>query len=68
MTLGGKQLDAAKKYKVVGWAPVSEEARAAGGEPVWEVMARYLRRTKTIKPVTLNLPKVEGAEGNPGMA
>jgi sulfur-oxidizing protein SoxB len=68
MTLGDKPLDAAKKYKVAGWAPVSEEARAAGGEPVWEVMARYLRRTKTIKPVTLNLPKVEGVTGNPGIA
>src|SRR5207247_3889671 len=41
MTLRGKPLDAAKKYKVAGWAPVSEEARAAGGEPIWELMARY---------------------------
>jgi sulfur-oxidizing protein SoxB len=30
MALGGKPLDAAKKYKVAGWAPVSEEARAPG--------------------------------------
>jgi len=68
MMLAGKPLDAAKKYKVAGWAPVSEEARAAGGEPVWEVMARYLRRTKTVKPLTLNLPKVAGVAGNPGIA
>ena len=46
MTLGGKPLDAAKKYKVAGWAPVSEEAKAAGGEPIWEVIARYLRAQK----------------------
>ena len=68
MTLRGKPIDAAKKYKVASWAPVSEEAKAAGGEPIWDVMARYLRAQKTIKPPKLNLPKVEGMTGNPGMA
>ncbi len=68
MTLSGKPLDAAKKYKVAGWAPVSEEAKAAGGEPIWDVIARYLRAQKTIAPRALNLPQVEGAAGNPGMA
>ena len=67
MTLAGKPLDATKKYKVVGWAPVSEEARPAGGEPVWDVVARYLRAQKTIAPRALNLPKVEGVAGNPGL-
>ena len=60
-------VDAAKKYKVVGWAPVSEEARAAGGEPVWDVVARNLRAQKTIKPRALNLPQVAGVAGNPGL-
>ncbi len=68
MTLAGKPLDRAKKYKVAGWAPVSEEAKAAGGEPVWDVLARYLRAKKTIAPLALNLPKVEGIAGNPGIA
>ncbi len=68
MTLSGKPLDAAKKYKVAGWAPVSEEAKAAGGEPIWEVIARYLRAQKTVAPRALNLPQVEGVAGNPGMA
>ena len=68
MTLRGKPLDAAKKYKVAGWAPVSEEARAAGGEPVWDLMARWLRAQKTVAPRAVNVPKVEGAAGNPGMA
>jgi sulfur-oxidizing protein SoxB len=67
MTLRDKPLDPSKKYKVVGWAPVSEEARAAGGEPVWDVVARYLRAQKTIAPRVLNLPKVEGVAGNPGL-
>jgi len=68
MTLSGKPLDAAKKYKVAGWAPVSEEAKAAGGEPIWDVIARYLRAQKTVAPCALNLPQVEGVAGNPGMA
>jgi sulfur-oxidizing protein SoxB len=58
----------ARKYKVAGWAPVSEEARASGGEPVWDVVARYLRAQKTIKPRRLNLPKLEGVAGDPGIA
>jgi sulfur-oxidizing protein SoxB len=68
MTLSGKLLDAAKKYRVAGWAPVSEEAKAVGGEPIWDVIARYLRAQKSIAPRALNLPQVEGAAGNPGMA
>jgi sulfur-oxidizing protein SoxB len=68
MELAGRPLDAAKKYKVAGWAPVSEEARAAGGEPIWETCARYLRGRKSIPPRTLNLPVIEGMQGNPGMA
>ena len=68
MTLGGKPIDAAKRYKVAGWAPVSEEAKAAGGEPIWELMTRYLKAQKTITPRALDLPQVDGAKGNPGMA
>jgi sulfur-oxidizing protein SoxB len=68
MSLRGKPIEAAKTYKVAGWAPVSEEARAAGGEPIWDVVARYLRAKKTIAPLTLNLPKVDGVAGNPGIA
>ena len=67
MTLRGKPIDAARKYKVVSWAPVAEEARVVGGEPIWDVMARYLRAQKTIKPQTLNLPKIDGMRGNPGI-
>src|SRR5438105_4290612 len=68
MTLNGTPLSADKRYKVAGWAPVSEEARVAGGEPIWELMARYLRGQKTIRPRALNLPKLVGVDGNPGLA
>jgi sulfur-oxidizing protein SoxB len=68
MSLGGKPLEASKTYRVAGWAPVSEEAKNAGGEPIWDLMARYLRDVKTVRPVKLNLPELQGVSGNPGMA
>ena len=47
MTLNGKPLDATKRYKVAGWAPVAE---GITGEPVWDVVERYLRAAKTVRP------------------
>ena len=43
MTLHGKPIAAGKTYKVASWAPVAE---GASGEPIWEVVARYLRDGK----------------------
>jgi sulfur-oxidizing protein SoxB len=67
MMLKGQPIEPARNYKVAGWAPVSEEAKNSG-EPIWEVVASYLRDIKTVKPVSLNLPKLKGVENNPGMA
>lgn len=68
MRLNGNLIEAGKTYKVAGWAPVSEEAKNAGGEPIWDLMARHLREVKTIKAVKLNEPVIKGVKGNPGMA
>jgi sulfur-oxidizing protein SoxB len=68
MTLDGRLLEAAKSYKVAGWAAVSEDAKAAGGEPIWDLMTRHLRTKKTLAPRAPNVPRIEGAKGNPGMA
>jgi sulfur-oxidizing protein SoxB len=65
MRLNDKPLDAGKKYKVAGWAPVAE---GAAGEPVWDVVARYLRDKKTITPRKLNQPKLIGMRSNVGIA
>ena len=65
MRLAGKPIAPDRKYKVAGWAPVAEGAR---GEPVWEVVTKYLQDRKTLAPVQLNLPKIVGMEGNPGIA
>jgi sulfur-oxidizing protein SoxB len=65
MTLKGRLLEPGKKYKVAGWAPVAE---GASGEPIWDVVASYLRSKQTIAPRKLNVPKLIGVKGNPGMA
>ncbi len=65
MRLAGKPLDANKKYKVAGWAPVAENAQ---GEPIWEVVARWLRDKKTVSARKLNAPRLIGMAGNPGLA
>ncbi|SMF16981.1 sulfate thiol esterase SoxB [Azospirillum oryzae] len=67
MTLNGKPVEASKTYKVAGWAPVAEEAKAAGGEPIWDLVARNLRARKIVAPPQLNLPTLKGVDGNPGL-
>ncbi|MGI9024381.1 MAG: thiosulfohydrolase SoxB [Burkholderiaceae bacterium] len=67
MRLAGKPVDPAKKYKVAGWAPVSEDAKAAGGAPIWDLMSTYLKSAKVVTPRRLNLPRLVGVDGNPGM-
>ena len=68
MRLNGKPIEANKTYKVAGWAPVSEEAKNAGGEAIWDVMERHLRDVKVVKAVKLNEPIIKGVANNPGMA
>jgi sulfur-oxidizing protein SoxB len=68
MRLDGKPIDAARKYKVAGWAPVAEEARSAGHAPVWDVVEPWLRSKRTIAPRRLNTPRLIGVDGNPGLA
>ena len=65
MTLKGKPVEATKTYKVASWAPVAE---GASGEPVWEVVIRYLKDRKAIRPPEVNRPRLIGVTGNPGIA
>jgi sulfur-oxidizing protein SoxB len=57
MRLAGKPVEAGKKYKVAGWAPVAEGAQ---GPPIWEVVERYLRDRKTVGALAPNVPKLVG--------
>ena len=68
MRLNGRPIEAGKTYKVAGWAPVAEEARAAGNPPVWDVVESWLKAKGRITPRRLNSPRLIGVEGNPGLA
>ena len=68
MELDGQAIEPARTYTVAGWAPVSEEAKAAGGEPIWDVVARYLRAKKTIVARAPGMPRLEGVGRDPGLA
>ncbi|MEO8717706.1 MAG: thiosulfohydrolase SoxB, partial [Burkholderiales bacterium] len=57
MRLQGRPLEAAKRYKVAGWAPVAE---GASGEPVWDLAARYLRARRSIAPLAAAVPRLIG--------
>jgi sulfur-oxidizing protein SoxB len=64
MRLNGKPIEADKTYKVAGWAAVGE---GVTGEPIWDVVARWLRDQKRVAPRRLNSPRLIGVDGNPGM-
>ena len=70
MRLAGKPIEADKKYKVAGWAPVAEEARTApGNKPVWDVVEAWLKaQGGRVKPRKINTPRLVGMAGNPGIA
>ncbi|MFZ6766557.1 thiosulfohydrolase SoxB [Undibacterium sp. Di26W] len=67
MRLNGQPLTDGKAYKVAGWAPVAEGAKGDKGEPVWDVVAQWLRTHKKISPRKLNTPRLIGVAGNPGL-
>jgi sulfur-oxidizing protein SoxB len=67
MRLNGQLIEADKKYKVAGWAPVAEEAKTAGGKQVWEVAEQWLKaRGGKVSARKPNMPKLTGALPNPG--
>ncbi len=65
LRVGGKPLDAARRYKVAGWAPVAEGAK---GEPVWDVLENYLKAHKVVRLRQPNVPRLIGVADNPGIA
>ena len=68
LRLRGEPVDAGKTYRVASWASVTEASRAAGGEPIWDVVGRWLRAQRTVAPRRPNLPRLVGVDGDPGMA
>ena len=68
MRLKGELLDAEKKYKVAGWAPVAEEAKSAGNKQIWEIVEPWLKDQKVIAPRKLNEPGLLNVQPNQGIA
>jgi sulfur-oxidizing protein SoxB len=69
LRLNGKPLDAARNYKVAGWAPVAEEARALPGvKPIWDHVETWLKaQGGRVQARKINTPTLLGTAGNPGM-
>jgi sulfur-oxidizing protein SoxB len=65
LEVGGKPLQSTKRYKVAGWAPVAE---GITGEPIWDVVARYLRTTGTVPPLKAQQPRVAGTNPRPNVS
>ncbi|HBD20332.1 MAG TPA: thiosulfohydrolase SoxB [Arenimonas sp.] len=64
MRIGGVAVEADKTYRVAGWAPVAEGAQ---GEPIWDVVAGWLRDRKTVSLKKVQQPKLIGVDGNAGL-
>ncbi len=64
LTLNGKSIDANKTYKVAGWASVQQ----VEGEPIWDVVARWLKAQGRVQGVQPNQPEVMGLHNNHGIA
>jgi sulfur-oxidizing protein SoxB len=65
MRINGNPMAADQRYKVAGWAPVAE---GASGEPVWDLLTRYLRARKSVGAMKASQPRLIGITGNPGLA
>ena len=63
LTLDGKPINANKRYKVAGWASVQQ----VEGEPIWDVVARWLRAQGRVNGVQPNQPEVMGIQNNRGI-
>ena len=60
----GEPMEATKRYKVAGWAPVGE---GITGEPIWELVSRHLRTLKTVPALPANRPRFINVKDNPGL-
>lgn len=61
MTLlrSGEKVEAGKEYTVSGWASVNEGTE---GPPIYDVVSKYVERTKTVRLAPNRHVKVLGAD------
>ncbi|MFV2057180.1 MAG: thiosulfohydrolase SoxB [Thiohalomonadales bacterium] len=60
----GRKLQANKNYKVTGWATVNSKAT---GRAVWDIVADYLKASKTARIAHLEQPRLLGINKNMGI-
>jgi sulfur-oxidizing protein SoxB len=64
MMLHGAPIEAGKSYKVAGWASMQQQ----DDEPIWDVVARWLRSEGKVRGVNPNQPRLSGLIDNQGIA
>ena len=62
LNLNGQSIDAGKSYKVAGWASVHR----VEGEPIWDVVGRWLRSQKVVSHLSIGQPEFMGLVDNLG--
>jgi sulfur-oxidizing protein SoxB len=70
LRLGGQPLEADRRYRVAGWAPVAEGAgEVPGVRPVWDIVETWLasRPQGRVSTRRINQPALAGAAGDPGL-
>ncbi len=60
----GTKVEASGSYRVAGWATVGSQSP---GDPVWDVVARYLKDRKEIRLERLETPNLVGVSNNAGI-
>lgn len=65
ITVNGQPVQAGKSYAVARWGVGSAQS---AGEPVWDVVERYLKSNPVVKNHTPNVPRLIGVGLNPGFS
>jgi len=63
MRLNGEAIEAGKNYKVAGWASMQQQ----DGEPIWDVVARWLRSEGNVGRMSPSQPNLSGLVDNQGI-
>lgn len=58
LRLGDEPIAATRRYRVAGWASMADDVQ---GEPIWNVVERWLRTRSTLPSVVPNRPRVTDA-------
>jgi sulfur-oxidizing protein SoxB len=66
MVVNGKAVRPDKTYKVAGWASVQPQPKSK--QPIWDVVAEYLRHHKTVRVGQPYIPQLKGLGRNPGFS